>query len=63
MRKLVKSMLLGAAMQRAADAGITLDVTLAQVQAILDSSDVTMQDPFAAMARLGVMLMVQKGPP
>ena len=44
----------------AAKAGTPLDVTLAQVQALLDASDVTEQPPFVAMARLGVMLMTQK---
>ena len=57
------AILLGAAKQRAEGAGITLNVTLAQVQAILDTSDVTEQDPFVAIARLGLMLTVPKGPP
>lgn len=49
--------LLGAAKQRAEEAGTPLNVTLEQVQALLDASDVTTQDPFEAMARLGLQMI------
>ena len=34
-----------------------LEVTLEQVQAVLDASDVTTEQPFAAMARMGLQMV------
>lgn len=38
-----------------------LEVTLTEVQAVLDATDVTLEQPFAAMARMGLQ-MVQEEP-
>ncbi len=48
------------ALQGAAAQGITLTVTLAQTQTLVPLCDVSAQEPFAVMARLGLQ-MVQHG--
>lgn len=44
--------------QMCADAG--LNVSLADVEALLNASDVTTEEPFAALARLGLQLVTQE---